>query len=74
MGDHGKKMGDIRAEVTVVGGGMAGLTLALALASAGLEVCVIERDDPTAWADQAFDGRVSAISAGSRRVFETLDL
>ncbi len=74
MGDRGEKMGDIRAQVTVVGGGMAGLTLALALASAGLEVCVIERDDPTAWADQAFDGRVSAISAGSRRVFETLGL
>jgi 2-octaprenyl-6-methoxyphenol hydroxylase len=74
MGDHSKKMGDIRAEVTVVGGGMAGLTLALALVSAGLKVCVIERDDPLLWADQAFDGRVSAIAAGSRRVFETLGL
>lgn len=74
MGDHGGQMRDIRAEVTVIGGGMAGLTLALALASAGLKVCVIERDDPVLWADQAFDGRVSAIAAGSRRVFEALDL
>jgi 2-octaprenyl-6-methoxyphenol hydroxylase len=74
MSDHAEKVGDIRAEVTVVGGGMAGLTLALALASAGLEVALIERDDPALWADQTFDGRVSAIATGSRRVFETLGL
>jgi len=74
MGDHGGQMRDIRADVVVVGAGMAGMTLALALASSGLAVSVIERDDPALWADQAFDGRVSAIAAGSRRVFETLGL
>ncbi len=74
MAEETEKAGDIQAEVTIVGGGMAGLTLALALASTGLKTCVVERDDPMLWADQAFDGRVSAISAGSRRVFETLGL
>ena len=64
----------MRAHTTVVGAGMVGLTLALALASAGLPVIVVEREDPALWADEAFDGRVSAIAAGSRRVFETLGL
>lgn len=72
MSDQGSKSTVHAADATVVGGGMAGLTLALALASAGLSVALVERDDPQAWSDAAFDGRVSAIAAGSRRVFETL--
>ncbi len=72
MSERGADGGMWKADVAVAGGGMAGLTLALALASAGLSVTVVERDDPGAWADHAFDGRVSAIAAGSRRVLETL--
>ena len=34
---------DTTADVALVGAGMAGLTLAMALASAGLEVTVIDR-------------------------------
>jgi 2-octaprenyl-6-methoxyphenol hydroxylase len=56
----------------IIGGGMVGLTLAVGLASAGLPVTVVERDDPALWTDEGFDGRASAIAAGSRRVFETL--
>jgi len=74
MGSDRERIREIRADVILVGAGMAGMTLALALASAGLKVSVIDRDDPMLWAAQAFDGRVSAIAAGSRRVFETLGL
>lgn len=72
MSETGAEMVDARADVAVIGGGMAGLTLALALASGGINVAVVDRADPHLWAEEAFDGRVSAIAAGSRRVLETL--
>lgn len=65
---------DVLADVLIVGGGMVGLTLATALGAQGLEVTVLDRDDPRAVLDAAFDGRVSSIALGSRRVLETLDL
>ena len=74
MSGQEQKERDSRPATVIVGAGMVGLTLAVALASAGLPVIVVEREDPALWADEAFDGRVSAIAAGSRRVFETLGL
>ncbi|MBT6801705.1 MAG: FAD-dependent oxidoreductase, partial [Rhodospirillales bacterium] len=61
-------------DVVVVGGGMAGMTFAVALESAGLTVTVVERLDPAGFADAGFDGRVSALSLGSRQVLETIGL
>lgn len=49
----------------VVGAGMVGLTLAAALAGAGIEVAVLDRDAPEHQQDTAFDGRASAIAWGS---------
>ena len=74
MSAQEQKERDFGSATVIVGGGMVGLSLAMALASAGLPVIVVEREDPVLWADEAFDGRVSAIAAGSRRVFETLGL
>lgn len=65
---------DNRYDVIIVGGGLIGLSFAAAMASADLEVAVIEYQSPDQLRDQRFDGRVSAISYGSRRIFETLDL
>ncbi|MEE8516074.1 MAG: UbiH/UbiF/VisC/COQ6 family ubiquinone biosynthesis hydroxylase [Alphaproteobacteria bacterium] len=65
---------DVLADVLIIGGGMVGLTLATALGAEGLDVTVLDRDDPRGVLDAAFDGRVSAIALGSRRVLETLDL
>jgi 2-octaprenyl-6-methoxyphenol hydroxylase len=65
---------EFRAEIAIVGGGMAGLTMAAALALAGLEVIVIDRDRPAVKTDQSFDGRTSAIAYGSRRVLDGLGL
>ena len=39
-----RAVGDVRADVAVVGGGITGLTVALALARAGREVVVLEAD------------------------------
>ena len=62
----------IDAEVLIAGGGMVGLTLGCALAGAGVEVVVIERADPAALTDAAFDGRVSAIAFGSRQALAAI--
>ncbi|MDH3242142.1 MAG: UbiH/UbiF/VisC/COQ6 family ubiquinone biosynthesis hydroxylase [Alphaproteobacteria bacterium] len=72
MNGDGQSGETVRCDVAIIGGGMAGATLALALQSVGVGVVVIERDDPGRWADQAFDGRVSAIAAGSRQVWQSL--
>jgi 2-octaprenyl-6-methoxyphenol hydroxylase len=58
------------AELAVVGGGLNGLTLGIACASAGLTVAVIDREDPAARLGEGFDGRTSAIAYGSMRVLD----
>ena len=60
----------IRTEVLIVGGGMVGLSLALALARAGIETAVIDRDAADARTAEPFDGRSSAIAQASRRILE----
>src|ERR1700744_408422 len=56
----------------VIGGGMVGLTLALALAQGGLKVAVCDPVPPKAALDAGFDGRVSALAYSSQRMFEAL--
>src|SRR6202000_361822 len=60
------------SDVIIGGGGMVGLTLALALAQGGLKVAVCDPVPPKAALDAAFDGRVSALSYSSQRMFEAL--
>jgi 2-octaprenyl-6-methoxyphenol hydroxylase len=60
------------ADVLIVGGGMVGMSLALALGGAGLDVVVVDRDDPAALLAAPYDGRASAVAYGSRRVLEGL--
>src|ERR1700744_4239343 len=59
-------------DVIVGGGGMVGVTLALALAQGGLKVVVCDPVPATALTDAKFDGRVSALSYSSVRMFEAL--
>ena len=61
-------------DVIVGGGGMVGLTLALALAQGGLKVVVADPVPPEALLDAGFDGRVSALSYSSQRMFEALNV
>ncbi|MFQ5959443.1 MAG: FAD-dependent oxidoreductase, partial [Alphaproteobacteria bacterium] len=62
------------AEVLVVGAGMVGLSLACALAGAGVAVAAIDREDPAALTDEGFDGRVSAIAHGSQQALAAIGL
>ena len=59
-----------RFDVVFAGGGMVGLSLAIALARSGLTVAVVDRETPEAVLDLAYDGRASAIALGSKRILE----
>ena len=65
---------DRACDVAVVGGGLVGLSLALALSGAGMTVVVIDREVPATASADAADGRSSAIAWGSQRVLAALGL
>ena len=61
-----------QCDVIIGGGGMVGLTLAIALAQGGLQVVVADPVPQAAALDAAFDGRVSALAFASVRMFDAL--
>jgi len=63
-----------RADVIILGGGLVGLALAAALDASGLSSIVVDPADPEARKDAAFDGRTSALSSSSKRMFDTIGI
>jgi 2-octaprenyl-6-methoxyphenol hydroxylase len=63
-----------RADVIILGGGLVGLALAAALDSSGLSAIVIDPANPAGRMTQAFDGRTSAVSSSSKRMFDTVGI
>ncbi len=63
-----------RFDCTLVGGGLVGQTLAVALAAHGLSVAVVEREDPDSHLAPGYDGRASAIASASARMLRALGL
>jgi len=61
-------------DVIIVGGGLVGLPLAIALAGHGLQVAVIDREAPARALAETFDGRVSAIAHASRMALQGLGI
>ena len=59
-------------DVAIVGGGMVGASLALALGGSGKRVALIEAVVADAAGQPSFDDRTTALGNGSRRIFETL--
>ncbi|WP_129775022.1 2-octaprenyl-6-methoxyphenyl hydroxylase [Peristeroidobacter soli] len=59
-------------DVAIAGGGLVGASLALALAKLRLKVVLIEAAPFGAVEQPSFDDRTTAISNGSRRIFEAL--
>jgi 2-octaprenyl-6-methoxyphenol hydroxylase len=57
-----------RVDVVFAGGGLVGLTLAIALARAGMRVASVDRETPKSVLGLDYDGRASAIALGSQRV------
>lgn len=61
-------------DIAIVGGGLAGSLAALALSNRGFSCALIDAGDPAAMRGGAFDGRTSALSYASARVFKRLGL
>jgi 2-octaprenyl-6-methoxyphenol hydroxylase len=61
-----------RVDVAIVGGGMVGASVALALAGTRLRVALIEAVRADAAGQSSFDDRTTALGNGSRRILETL--
>jgi 2-octaprenyl-6-methoxyphenol hydroxylase len=62
----------VGCDVAICGGGLVGATLALALAELGLGVVLIEAHPFGTFGQPSFDDRTTALSNGSRRIFEAL--
>ena len=58
----------LRTELAIAGGGLSGLSLAIACAGAGIETVVIDRENPAAMMAAPYDGRTTAIAHGSKQV------
>jgi 2-octaprenyl-6-methoxyphenol hydroxylase len=63
-----------RSDVIILGGGLVGLTLAIALDTHGLSSVVIDPADPDAQLAAGFDGRASAIASASWRMLDAIGL
>lgn len=60
------------SDVIILGGGLVGLTLAIALEKHGLTVAVVDPLDPDKALTAGFDGRASAIASASWRMLDAL--
>jgi len=63
-----------RRDIIILGGGLVGMTLALAAARAGITSHVIDRADPADLTAQGADGRASAVSTASWNLFSNIGL
>lgn len=61
----------MRTDIVFAGGGMVGLSLAVALARAGIRVTVVDREIPESVQKLTYDGRASAIALGSKKILES---
>jgi 2-octaprenyl-6-methoxyphenol hydroxylase len=68
-----RPMSDKR-DLLVLGGGLVGMTLALAAARKGISSHVVDRADPAELTAEGFDGRASAISTASWNLFANIGL
>ncbi len=61
-------------DLIILGGGLVGMTLALAAARAGLTSHVVDKADPDELTAEGADGRASAISTASWNLFRNIGL
>lgn len=61
-----------RFDVIILGGGLVGLSLAIALGRHGVTCAVVDPADPIATMAPGFDGRVSAIASASFKMFDAI--
>lgn len=63
-----------KRDLVILGGGLVGMTLALAAARTGITSHVIDRADPAELTAEGADGRASAISTASWNLFTNIGL
>ena len=63
-----------RRDLVILGGGLVGMTLALAAARAGISSHVVDRASPEQLTAEGTDGRASAISTASWNLFRNIGL
>ena len=63
-----------RRDLIILGGGLVGMTLALAAAKKGISSHVVDRADPAELTAEGFDARASAISTASWNLFTNIGL
>lgn len=61
-------------DIIILGGGLIGQTMALALNAHGLKSVVIDPVDPAGTLTTEFDGRVTAISSSSWKLFDAIGI
>ena len=61
-----------RADVIILGGGLVGLSLALALDRHGISTIVVDPAHPETQIAKSYDGRATAVSSSSWRMLKTL--
>lgn len=59
-------------DVAIVGAGLVGGTLGIALAAHGIKTALVDRLDPAAMTHDRFDGRASAVAAGGQRLLSAI--
>ena len=65
---------EVNFDVIIVGAGMVGLTLANLLQKQGKSIAIIDQKEPPKFdLDQEYDARVTAVSPGSKAIFEYVD-
>lgn len=66
------KTDDLSFDVLIVGGGLAGATLALMLGQKGIRTAVIERFPLSLQRQRSFDHRTTALAAGTIRILRSI--
>jgi 2-octaprenyl-6-methoxyphenol hydroxylase len=61
-------------DIAIIGGGIAGKTSALLLAQSGFKITIIDRENPEKFKDPNFDGRTTALSFGSKKILEKINV
>ena len=64
--------GDRHYDLVIVGGGMVGVSLAIALGGRGLRIALVEAHVPDADSQPSYDDRAIALAYGSRLIFEAI--